>query len=143
MRRNDNIGVQSLIRFDSTDAGAKLTRSNEHILHSPVPLGRASWPAYASVMYAVHEADNEDYLEAKEISREAAEEILAIKEILDQVGNDPGLSDWQNTGMEELNEFWGAVNQQAAAMNIWERIAVPYRVRNDIVYRVGVSRGTY
>lgn len=110
------------------------------IVAAPVSL-RASWfPEYA------HPSANDqlfsDYAASDpepELARELEEEVGAFRDFLER-GNQPGADSGQPGLPPAALSMMAGMNRRAQALSLWDRYAVPVRVRGARAYRIWAPR---
>lgn len=74
------------------------------------------------------------------LENEFREEVQAIREILDELGHEPELADWQKSSMESGRQMLLSLNQTAEALRIWDQIGAPVRCKGNTVFRIWAPR---
>jgi len=77
------------------------------------------------------------------LEKEFEEEVVAIRETLDELGHEPKLAEWQ-TGYEgAIGEVFNSANLAGSALRVWDQIAIPIRRRDDILFRIWAPRDLF
>jgi hypothetical protein len=64
--------------------------------------------------------------------QEYMEEISLLEQYIEESEFKVGISDWQKSNPQ----LWGPLNRRAAAMDLWARYAIPWRIRGNFVYLI-------
>lgn len=112
----------------------KLCCESDRISDSPSALRCSWWPNVPDF----HDELLSDYNMSGmfgALEKEFREEIMAIRETLDELDHEAGLEDWQNS-----SQLMMSLNQMATAMSVWDQIGISIRRRGDLVFRIWSPR---
>ncbi len=74
------------------------------------------------------------------LEEEFDQEVRAIREALEELGCEPGLSDWQKGSEDVGRKLMIGLNMAAGTLSIWDDISVPIRRRGNVVFRLWSPR---
>jgi hypothetical protein len=117
----------------------KLSCGPERISDTPTPLRWSWWPDKPDLQ----DEFLSDYgvgASSRALENEFREEVRAIRETLDEQGREPNLANWQKGSDGAGRKVMQSLNQVAEALDVWEKIGVPIRCRNEVVFRIWAPR---
>jgi hypothetical protein len=117
----------------------KLGCGSERISDAPTALRWSWWPDKSNLQ----DGPLSDYgvgASFHPLENEFREEVLAIRETLDEQRHEPKLANWQKGSDGAGRKMMQSLNQVAAALEVWENIGVPIRRRNEVVFRIWAPR---
>lgn len=138
----DNITYESISRRarERLDCGA------DRIADTPTDLRWSWWPSTSKpdfqdeLLSGYGVSDYGVDTRFSTLAKEFSEEVGAIRETLDELGNKPDLAEWQKTTFEPARKMMVSLNQAASAHSVWDQIGVPIRRRGDMVFRIWSPR---
>jgi hypothetical protein len=146
-----NFLVSDLIRV----VQKALPEAEWRIADTPAPFRAAFWPnnPWNKDAANIQKQLFSDYgmtAEPEQLSIDFYQELDVIQKCLDAMGNEPGLVEWQKPSRRATRErpeaadaaekMYKSMNQRAAALNLWGQIAIPFRRRGDLIYRIFAPR---
>ena len=72
----------------------------------------------------------------QELEKAFREEVAAIRDSLEETGFEPELAESQKGSKVAAQRIWTSLNTQAAAIRVWDHIAVPVRRQRGLVFRI-------